>query len=348
MKKHFSILAAVSLAALLFGGCGMNATADSASSSAPVSESSSAVSSDVSASVQETEQTESNMPYTFTDSMGHTVTLEEKPETVAVLFSSFADLWQLAGGEVDITVGEAVERGFTGEDVLLVDDGAGKMIDNELLLSYEPDLVIGSSDIEAQAETVELCTEAGIPAAGFKVESFEDYLSVLSILTDITGDKTAYQQNGEQVSEQIEQMLSDLDFSGKGYDILFIRAGSQYSSTKAKGTEDNFVCGMLAELGLHNIADDAPVLLDGLSLEEIITADPDYIFISTMGKEDAAKEYMESVFAEDGYRQLTAVSEGNYAFLPKDLFQFKPNARWDEAYQYLIDLVETIPDENAG
>ena len=348
MKKHLSILAVISLVALLLGSCGAGEPVESSSNSDAASESQSAVTSDASVSAQETEPAESNMPYTFTDSMGHTVTLEEKPETVAVLFSSFADLWQLAGGEVDITVGESVERGFVGDDVLLVDDGAGKTIDNELLLSYEPDLVIGSSDIEAQAETVGLCADAGIPAAGFSVESFEDYLSVLSILTEITGDHDAYQQNGEEVGARIEQMLSDLDFSEKGYDILFIRAGSQYSSTKAKGTEDNFVCGMLAELGLHNIADDAPVLLDGLSLEEIITADPDYIFISTMGNEDAAKEYMESVFAEDGYRQLTAVSEGNYAFLPKDLFQFKPNARWDEAYQYLIDLVETIPDENEG
>lgn len=348
MKKHLSILAVISLVALLLGSCGAGEPAESSSNSDAASESQSAVTSDASVSAQETEPAESNMPYTFTDSMGHTVTLEEKPETVAVLFSSFADLWQLAGGEVDITVGESVERGFVGDDVLLVDDGAGKTIDNELLLSYEPDLVIGSSDIEAQAETVGLCADAGISAAGFRVESFEDYLSVLSILTEITGDHDAYQQNGEEVGARIEQMLSDLDFSEKGYDILFIRAGSQYSSTKAKGTEDNFVCGMLAELGLHNIADDAPVLLDGLSLEEIITADPDYIFISTMGNEDAAKEYMESVFAEDGYRQLTAVAEGNYAFLPKDLFQFKPNARWDEAYQYLIDLVETIPDENEG
>lgn len=348
MKKHLSILAVISLVALLLGSCGAGEPVENSSNSDAASESQSAVTSDASVSAQETEPAESNMPYTFTDSMGHTVTLEEKPETVAVLFSSFADLWQLAGGEVDITVGESVERGFVGDDVLLVDDGAGKTIDNELLLSYEPDLVIGSSDIEAQAETVGLCADAGIPAAGFRVESFEDYLSVLSILTEITGDHDAYQQNGEEVGARIEQMLSDLDFSEKGYDILFIRAGSQYSSTKAKGTEDNFVCGMLAELGLHNIADDAPVLLDGLSLEEIITADPDYIFISTMGNEDAAKEYMESVFAEDGYRQLTAVAEGNYAFLPKDLFQFKPNARWDEAYQYLIDLVETIPDENEG
>ena len=45
---------------------------------------------------------------TFTDSVGNLVTLNKKPEKVAVLFSSFADIWVSAGGRVDITVGESV------------------------------------------------------------------------------------------------------------------------------------------------------------------------------------------------------------------------------------------------
>ena len=43
------------------------------------------------------------------------------------------------------------------------------------------------------------------------------------------------------------------------------------------------------ELGTYNIAENAPVLLDGLSQEEILMENPDYIFISTMGKEEAAR-----------------------------------------------------------
>ena len=62
---------------------------------------------------------------TFADSTGATVTLQEKPKTVAVLFSSFAEVWTLAGGNVDITVGESVERGFADEKSVLVDSGAG-------------------------------------------------------------------------------------------------------------------------------------------------------------------------------------------------------------------------------
>ena len=96
---------------------------------------------------------------------------------------------------------------------------------------------------------------------------------------------------------------------------------------------------MLKEMGTYNIAENAPALLDGLSFEEVLSEQPDFIFISTMGKEEAARAYMDSVLVEESWQGLTAVQGGNYAYLPKELFQFKPNARWAEAYRYLAGLL---------
>ena len=45
---------------------------------------------------------------------------------------------------------------------------------------------------------------------------------------------------------------------------------------------------VLHELGTENIADRHESLLEDLSIEEIILADPDHIFITTMGDESAA------------------------------------------------------------
>ena len=101
---------------------------------------------------------------TFTDSTGAEVCVSEKPQTVAVLFSSFAQIWQLAGGTVSVTVGESVSRGFASEHAVLVDAGAGKTIDHELLLAARPDLVIGSADIKAHTDACRAASAAGIPA----------------------------------------------------------------------------------------------------------------------------------------------------------------------------------------
>lgn len=277
--------------------------------------------------------------YGFTDSSGAYVEVGVNPETVAVLFSSFADIWKTVGGNVDITVGETVERGFADETAALVDDGAGKSINTEALIASEPDFVIGSYDIPAQVEAVEILRKAGVPCALFRVECFEDYLGTLKICADIAGNAAVYDEYGVKVKEEIEDILQKIPENEEKKNILFIRSGSGASSAKAKTAKEHFAAAMLDELSAHNIADDAPVLLDGLSIEEIIAKDPDMIFISTMGSEQAAKEYMDSVLETPAWQALTAVKEKRYYYLPKDLFQFKPNARWGEAYVYLARLL---------
>ena len=290
--------------------------------------------------------------YTFTDDAGIDITLAQRPQKVAVLFSSYADIWQTAGGVVAITVGESVQRGLVGDGIPVVDSGAGKTIDVELLYSYQPDLILCSKDIPAQADAAVLANAAGIPAAQFHVESFDDYLRMLKICTDITGQAESYETFGLTKRERIEAILSDARKQAEETTktVLFIRAGSTNRATKAKGTKDHFAAAMLAQLGAQNIADKAPILLDGLSMEEILLQDPDVLFITTMGKEQAAVDYMESLLQKPEWQSLNAVKNKSYYFLPKNLFHFKPNANWDEAYAYLYALLypsAAVPDSAA-
>ena len=277
--------------------------------------------------------------YTFTDDTGAVVTVPEKPETVAVLLSSLADLWITAGGQVDITVGETVERGFADSSVILVDAGAGKTIDIEGLIAARPDYVIYSADLSGQLECADTLRTAGIPAAGFAVETFDDYLRVLKIFTDILDTPERYEQHGTALKTEIDGLIAAARARENQPDILFVRAGSSARYTKAKTAENHFVCGMLKDLGTFNIAEKAPILLDGLSIEEILISDPDFILFTTMGDEEAGQSYMESLISDPVWKTLTAVKEGRVYQLPKENFQYKPNARWAEAYTYLITLL---------
>ena len=281
---------------------------------------------------------------TFKDSTGATVTLPEKPRRVAVLFSSFAEMWTLAGGEVAVSVGESVERGFCKKGTPLVDAGAGKTVNVELLVAQEADFVIGSADIPAQVEAARTLRELGIPCALFRVESFEDYLRVFKIMTDVTENADAYETYGEAVKREVAQIRALAPTGGKK--ILFIRAGSSARATKAKTSDGHFAAAMLEELGCQNIADKAPILLDGLSMEAILRENPDYIFITTMGDEERSRAYMDSLLQSEVWQSLDAVKNGAYRYLPKELFQFKPNARWDAAYRYLWEILYEEAGEN--
>ena len=284
-----------------------------------------------------------SFPYSFTDDSGEVVTLDAEPTKVAVLFSSYAEIWIDAGGSIAVTVAETVERGFADDSVTVIDPGSGhSTIDLEALISAEPDFVIGTTDYAGQVDAVSFCRDAGIPAALFRVECFDDYLDVLKICCDIAGSPENYALYGTNVVNEIDALFDSVGEyleSADAPDILFVRAGSTDSSTKAKTAADNFACAMLDELGVNNIADERGELTGALSLEAIIEADPDYMFITTMGNEAAAIEHMDSMLTSEGWRELSCVKESNYAYLPKELFHFKPNSRWADAYKMLVELL---------
>lgn len=261
---------------------------------------------------------------------------------VAVLFSSLAEMWTDAGGEIYVTVGEAVERGFAPEGTPLVDSGAGKMVNLELLISYEPTLVICSADIPAQVEAARLLRENGIEVLVLRVESFDDYASAFKTMTTLTGNSSAYDKHVLVQRQMIDSLISEKAGSTKR--VLFIRAGSSAASTKAKLSTDHFAAAMLSELGCKNIAEDAPLLLDGISAEVILTANVDHIFFSTMGNEDAAKANIASLLESDAWSSLAAVKNGNVTILPRELFHYKPCSRWSEAYSYLAGVLSEGQD----
>lgn len=274
--------------------------------------------------------------YTFKDSLGNTVVLKEKPDKVVALVGSYAETWLLAGGELaGVTDDVITERKMdVPENTKIV--GTIKEPNLEEILSLNPDFVLLSPDIGSHVRISETLNKANIPHGYFKVKQFDDYLNMLKICTDITGNNGMYEKNGLKVQKQIEDIISMIDTTRQP-SILFIRAFS--SGAKAKD-DDNMTCKILEDLGTINIAAKHQSLLEDLSIEEIIEEDPDYIFVVTMGDSDKAIEALKNGIEKNpAWSSLTAVKNGRYVVLPKDLFHYKPNTRWGESYEYLAKII---------
>ena len=276
---------------------------------------------------------------TFMDATGFFTTIKQCPKRVAVLSSSYAQVWQLAGGKVSITIKESLDRNFLNDTkVAVVGSGNGKDINLESLLAYEPDLVVLTAEYASHVELAEVLRLYEIPTLVLRVDSFFDYLKMLSIFTQILGTKSCYQQYGNEVLDKIDSILEITDMIEKKPNILFLRAFSYGVKVK---TNNHFVGQMLKELGATNIADKADITLDTLSQETLMTSDVDHIFISVMGDdEEAVKRYVEDeLFKLPGYQAMEAVKNHQYTILPKDLFSYKPNQNWDQAYKYLAEIL---------
>lgn len=276
---------------------------------------------------------------TFTDDLGREVTCTEHPERVAALIGSFADVWCLAGGK-DTLVATA-DDAWTSFDLGLDEDtanlGAVKTPSLETLLAAEPDLVIASVNTEADLELEDVLENAGIPVAYFDVQGFEDYLNMLDVCTQLTGKRENYEKYGVEVQNEIDAAIARAD--GSAPTVLVIRATGV--SCKVKASEDNVLGEMLAALGCVNIADSDTSLLEDLSLEAIIAAQPDYIFAVLQGSDptDAMATLETTLLTNPGWNQLEAVREGRFYTMEHELYNLKPNARWGEAYEKLADIL---------
>lgn len=257
----------------------------------------------------------------------------------ACLSSSLADLWKLAGGSVDITVQEAVDRGFASPDAIIVDSSSGRSINSELIISADPDLTIGSVDTLSHVRLKGFMDGIGKRMLLLCLDSFGDFLSAFRELTEITGRDDLYEEYGTVQKEEIERIIADARSHEDRPCVLFIRAGSAFSSVRAKRTDDHFAARIISDLGAVNAADSMDARTETLSLEALVSSDIDMILVVAQGDEEASLAYVRSLFSEPGWRDIPAVRSGSVHYLPKELFHYKPCSRWAEAYRMMEEIL---------
>lgn len=271
---------------------------------------------------------------TLVDALGKSIYVEN-PLRVGIASGSLAECWMLAGGEVCAVTRDVEDRNLAlPEDV--IDLGALKEPSLETILAADLDFLILMPNLNNHLAMAETLDKAGINYAYFDVEDFDDYLELLKLFTDITGRHDLYEVNGAALIPQIEAALERgrLDEPAK---ILILRT----SSGKIKALDSSTMVGsMLKEFGCVNIADSDSGLLTDLSLEAIVRENPDYIFISCMGDVEEGMALLESTLAANPvWDKLQAVQNGRCHYLEKELFHYKPNARWGESYEKLAGLL---------
>lgn len=279
--------------------------------------------------------------YTFSDDLDRIVTVEN-PQRVAPLLGSFAQVWYLAGGTIYASADDAWED----FDLPLPEDavnlGMTKELNMEKLFAAEPDFIIASANTAQQIQWQDTLEKTGIPVAYFDVSDFDDYLRMLKICTDITGRPDLYEEKGLAVQTQIEAVIAQSQARLKSKDaptVLSLRASA--SSIRAKNSQGNVLGEILRALGCVNIADSDDSLLENLSIEHILQADPDYIFFVQQGDDaQGMAENVQRFMAENpAWGQLTAVKEGRVFYLDKALYGLKPNDRWGEAYEKIESIL---------
>lgn len=270
----------------------------------------------------------------LTDALGRPIVLTTD-DKIAACHASFADCWLLAGGELVGVTADAVEdHGLAVGDAAII--GTAKTVDPEALVASGATVALLSADLTAHLELESALTDLGIRCLYFRVDTFDDYADLMALFCSVTGRADLYAQHVTAVGDRIEAIRAQIP-ADESRTVLLMRAYS--SGIKAK-RDDNLAGMILKEFGLRNIADASPSLLEDMGLEHIVAADPDCIFVLTMGNEEAARSYLSAqIESNPAFSALSAVQNGNYVMLPKALFHYKPNESWDESYAFLARIL---------
>ena len=206
----------------------------------------------------------------------------------------------------------------------------------EAIAALEPDLLIVFSTDPAQKALGEAAEGIGIRVLYTNIDDFDDYEAVMKDLTAETGRDDLYKKNVADVAEAIEEIIGSVPEDAKEGTYLLLHV----SATKSKVEKnDYFASEIFNNLGLTNIAADDSSF-DDLSIEQIVTADPDYIFVVPRGDEKKAMASFDELFTgQAAWESLSAVKNGKYYLLSKDLFGLKPNDKWAETYKAAFELL---------
>lgn len=254
---------------------------------------------------------------------------------------SFAECWLLSGGKLAGITEDAVdEHGIEiDDDTALV--GTVMEPNLESVAALSPDYVILSADLPAHTELDSALTDMQIPHGYFHMDNVMDYAKIMlnfCAVNDPDGEK--YDENVTRVLKRIESIKQETAEKAlqteSPHPSCFCALIPPASRPKAKTPLPGAI---LKELGAHNIADVTkaarrPQL--GIRHRSRPGLHPRH----DDGSEENAKTYMaENIENNPAWSELSAVKNGRYIYLPKDLFHYKPLNRWDESYAYIAKLL---------
>lgn len=274
----------------------------------------------------------------FIDGSGKEVVIKKNPERTIALFTSYVDIWVRNGGElvgmVEDTTGDVIP-GTEGVETV----GKTGSFSLEKIISLEPDLVILSANTSSHVELIPTLEDNGIQVISIDYKFLDDYFKTVRLFSAINDREDLYQVNSLQIREDIDKIIEKTPKENPPKVFIMFATGKNITS---RGSETT-VGEILADLNTINIADSSNNLLDdkNFSIEKIIEEDPDFIFVQTMGSnmDEVYERIKNDVESNPAWSSLSAVKNDRYIFLPKDLYTYKANHRYAEAYENLAKIL---------
>ncbi len=319
MKRLIGLIASLALLTGVLAGC-TETTADNTTSVPEATPS--ATQASTPEATNEIDAEEAAWPRTIEDALGNQVTLETKPERVAILdFGFMESMFALNTTPIASTYAMRSLNGFGtlqpyALEAQIEELGEATAPNLEMLVELEPDLILMTAeeehlDIELYESTSQIATVVTFDSSDWKeqVKAFAECLGE--------------EETAEEFIKNIEALIVEsrealAGYSDKTVALLFERSSNKSNFVITGSTENPMWFDTEEGLGLTPPSG-YPETGEIISLEGLGALDPDYIFLfGSLGseEEDYAQSYLsEETQSSSVWQSLTAVKNGNVYYL---------------------------------
>jgi iron complex transport system substrate-binding protein len=209
---------------------------------------------------------------TLTDELGRTVTVPDHPHRLICLVPSVADdIYALGAGSDVIAVSEFTK--YPKEASLKPSIGVQMTPSIERIVSFHPDLVVGSADSN-RVETVDQLEQVGIAVFMLDPHGIEGILASLSSL----GKAIGREETAARLASELRARLDAVRANVKDKPVIRVFMPIWYDPVITIGRRA-FITEMIAAAGGKSITDDLGQEWPQISLETVIERTPEALVL---------------------------------------------------------------------
>ncbi len=270
-----------------------------------------------------------------TDLSGRKVTFDKVPESFATLSMGDMNIIHALGGKI---VGRPDAKITLPEDIKKVQViGNAHQPNFEQIASLKPDVLIANNGFQKNVPTVE---GQGTKVMISSANSVQDIQKNIELYGTIMKKEDKAKELNQKITNQMKTYEKKSDVKA----LLVYGAPGTYLAALPTSLSGD----ILEKTGGKNIAADFPEMKEypqyaQLSVERIIEANPDVIYLITHGDPNSVKKAFEGeMMKNEAWKNLDAVKQNRVVILPPDLFGSNPGTKVTEAMDFMYKSIQDV------
>ncbi|MEB8801058.1 ABC transporter substrate-binding protein [Bacillus cereus] len=271
----------------------------------------------------------------ITDLSGRKVTFDKVPESFATLSMGDMDIIHALGGKI---VGRPDTK-LTPPDELKKAQviGNAHQPNFEQIVSLKPDVLVANNGFQKNVPTVEGQGTQVIISSANSVQDIQKNI-------ELYGTVMKKEDKAKEIIQKMNDQMKKYEKKSDVKALLVYGAPGTYLAALPTSLSGD----ILEKTGGKNIASDFPETKEypqyaQLSVERIIEANPDVIYLITHGDPKSVKKAFEGeMMKNEAWKNLEAVKQNRVVILPPDLFGSNPGTKVTEAMDFMYKSIQDV------